>query len=145
LTGKGPDMYIAPRGQMGPTRNTWSNWTDFDNLGYRDEDQRYRGDLFQGGIWGTDKRARGRVYDFRTRRYVNSWKPNIWSDAKWEPGHKPKLAWYFRNKDGFEFTLRNGLIDTENFVHDFEYNEDRPYWDWMVPNSNDFWQYAAGW
>ncbi|MCJ1486523.1 hypothetical protein MMC06_006700 [Schaereria dolodes] len=103
LTGKGPNIWVSHRGTKDPTRPLWSEWRDYDNLGYPNRLEKERPGR-------TD--IKGRSYDFKSRTYRRP-QPGIWSDAKWSywknGGHYD--ARYVRGSDGVEWSdsqlLRN--------------------------------------
>jgi hypothetical protein len=136
FTRKGPAIFLGKRQRYGPTRNIWSNWAEFDNLGYRDELDR---DLDSEWQWC------GKKYDFRTRRYTRDWhNPHVWSDVKWGSDGYPL---YIRNAFGTEWSRRNGILPPSNINplytnprdrNDFEYDQWTGQLDWMRPQPEGY-------
>lgn len=91
LTSKGPDIYVGDRLSTAPHRPQWSNWREFDNLGYFNRSEEKPGWI---GNMELDM-----VYDFRTRKYKKGRRPHHWSDAKWGPDGE---ALYYRTAWGEE-------------------------------------------
>ncbi|KAA6412912.1 MAG: hypothetical protein FRX48_03905 [Lasallia pustulata] len=107
LTCKGPDIYVGDRRSTAPHRPHWSNWREFDNLGYFTRDE---------GVpdWIGNMHP-DMVYDFRTRKYKKAARPWHWSDAKWGPNGQ---QWYRRAAWGEP--IAEGYPD-------IEYEGDNPY------------------
>ncbi|KAL8960282.1 MAG: hypothetical protein Q9193_002988 [Seirophora villosa] len=107
LSGKGPDMWIGPRGPEGPTKPEWSRWDrgptwgKFHNLSYRDNRDQ------QVPAWAPGQAAGNKRYNFKTRKYEVP-RFSTWSDVKWDrKGQHP--------------------LYNENI---FEYNPYTSWWDW---------------
>ncbi|KAI4211636.1 MAG: hypothetical protein LQ351_005539 [Letrouitia transgressa] len=118
LTGKGPDMWIARQGDIGPTRPLWSHWGrgpgnhHYGNLGYYDDRHR------MGPGWRFGRRPQEKKYNFHTRRYEYD-DPDCQRvcDIKWDrDGHQ----WLYRmDEDGGE-SLRHGRVP-EDLIEEWEY------------------------
>ncbi|MCJ1351986.1 MAG: hypothetical protein MMC33_001970 [Icmadophila ericetorum] len=94
FSNKGPGMWVGDHRKGTPHRPTWSQWLEFDNLGWPDKDERKGWDPVYGPLEVK--------YDFRTRRYKVPDR-NTWSDARWETGcHSSRHAMYCRTADGLE-------------------------------------------
>lgn len=94
LKGRGPGIWVGDHRKGTPHRPTWSNWLEFDNLGY--SDKKYK-ELYP--VRGVSEAK----YDFKSRKYRV---PNrhTWSDVRWEAGSHPRTEVYYRNKDGREMS-----------------------------------------
>lgn len=130
FTGKGPAMFkVSDRTQIRPTRPVWSNWREYDNLGYPYPERHDLNDTVR-----TD--WQNKRYDFKTRKYTTDWitKPHsVWSDALWGRNGQ---ALYHRDIRGNEHTWRFGNVGRGNIGplgNDLAYRRDTTHWDWRRP------------
>ncbi|KAL8725907.1 MAG: hypothetical protein Q9181_006243 [Wetmoreana brouardii] len=120
FTNKGPNIWVQKRGNDGPHRPQWTNWTEYNNLGYRDDLE----ENVQDGL---------KKYDFKTRKYkIPHW--TDWSDVKWDRRGREPL--YFRNIFGQPWIRGDMLLRQSDLEHDwdghpFRYNPCTPHWDWF--------------
>ena len=132
LTGKGPGIFVGDRTKFGPTRRTWSGWTQGDNHGYIQKDGMSRKSPFCGGPMPK--------YDFNAREYTHGWNDrNVWSDVKW--GRDGNIPMYVRNGVGEEWTYGTGYISPwGGQINPFAHNPWTPYMDWARPEPQRFWR-----
>ena len=130
FTGKGPAIFVGDRTRVEPARPVWSNWMEFDDLGYQGQHD----DRTPEHLW------RGKRYDFNARKYTADWyRPGVWSDVKWGrdqrlPG-RPAVPLYIRDHNGVECSMWSG-----SGVNEFRYNHLTSHWDWKRPQPWFFWQ-----
>ncbi|KAL9596575.1 MAG: hypothetical protein Q9219_005702 [cf. Caloplaca sp. 3 TL-2023] len=102
LSSKGPDMWVAKQGDLGPTRPEWSRWdlgpkyyNRFGNLGY------YDGRNEQIPPWRLAHDDENKRYNFRNRKYEEPhWLGSkTWTDVKWD--RHGRKALYKRYPDGW--------------------------------------------
>ena len=127
ITGKGPGIWIGDRTEFGPTKPEWSNWLEYDNLGYWHEHNEAGGLNTSNGDLG-DLR-----YDFRTRKYKVPDR-HTWSDAKWERRKHPVYHHYHRKRNGQEWSDL-GPWQRNN---PFRYDRETHYMDWARPSNDDY-------
>ena len=121
LTGKGPGIWIAPKGSLSPDRPTWTNWQELDNLGYmRDMDE-------VGVPLGSKK------YDFRKRKYRVP-QQGVWSDVKWQRKRHPVGHHYIRDWLGTEHTE----FGPGPHNNPFRYDPNTPWLDWGRPADDNY-------
>lgn len=125
LSGKGPDMWVKGKGDIGPTRPEWSRWDMgskggiWHNLGYWDTRDR------QIPPWRPGMDDEQKLYNFNTRKYEVP-HDNTWSDVKWDRnGRKPI---YIRDRWARHHWPPSPV--EEPGVNPFIYNPENPWWDW---------------
>ncbi|MCJ1339160.1 hypothetical protein MMC09_004449 [Bachmanniomyces sp. S44760] len=124
FSGKGPGIWINERGGWDVNRPMWSEWREYDNLGYRDVREEELPPFGNSRIKG--------AYDFKSRKY-RRWHPGIWSDAKWprKGAINGDMPHYMRDGFGNEWSDENGWADKAGNPWRYHYNT--PWWDWTHP------------
>ncbi|KAL8692456.1 MAG: hypothetical protein Q9218_002524 [Villophora microphyllina] len=121
---KGPNIWVQKQGDDGPHRPTWTNWTEYDNRGYR-----YKPEI--GPPLDGPKK-----YDFKSRKYVIP-HDGVWSDVKWDRRGRTWL--YMRNRYGDPETRQAYKFMQDPIerrcrrmygLEPFDYNPHTPHWDW---------------
>ena len=127
VASKGPDIFVTRRGSLGPHRPVWSKWNNVpwqNNLGY----------LYENGNLVPGANRRGKIYNFKTRRYEH-WTPGAWSDVKRSKYDGQVL--YYRDAYGDEFVNNIGMGPWENpyFRNPYAYSEANVHgeWEWDEP------------
>ena len=125
FTGKGPGIWITPQGSLGPHKPVWTNWHEYDNLGYAN-------DMDEIG-----KPLGAKKYDFRTRKYKEP-EAGDWSGVKWERRRHPVGHHYVRDWLGAEHTQ----LGPGGYRNPFRYKPHTPWMDWARP-ANDAYYYGV--
>ena len=133
LSGKGPDVWIAPKGSDEPHRPIWSGWrttghitpghVPYDNNGYKFINRPDGPEVFLGHHTGGKN-----FYDFRTRTYGRPNKPHAWTDVKRCGQHGVEI--YRRGRHEGDDWWEEEFAEYENGPDPFKYNPGNLWWNW---------------